>query len=237
MINLTKETKYKQYLFPTTIEEIDEMSGIEFEDFLYWYFKVNNYEVIRSARSNDCGIDLIINFINEETGEQQSIGIQAKRWNSPVPKNELIKMEEGRTLYKLDFLFIVTTSRLTSEAKYYANSKNIEIKERDFVKRILNDLKEIENIYFKDKKLINKEIKIENSLPDIDQEIFNRLKKLRKELAKINKVPAYYIFHDDTLELLSRIKPKTLEDLLLVKGFGDTRVSKYGKEILDCINE
>lgn len=236
MINLTKETKYKQYLFPTTIEEIDEMSGIEFEDFLYWYFRVNNYEVIRSAHSNDCGIDLIVNFTNEETGEKQSIGIQAKRWNSPVPKNELIKMEEGRTLYKLDFLFIITTSRLTSEAKYYANSKNIEIKEREFVIRILNDLKEIDNIYYKDRKpfFCKKE---ETTLPEIDQEIYDKLKKLRKELAKIEKVPAYYIFHDDTLELLSRKKPKNLEELLSIKGFGDTRVSKYGKEIINCINE
>lgn len=64
----------------------------------------------------------------------------------------------------------------------------------------------------------------------------NELKKLRSKLAFLNKTEAYKIYTNDILHNLVDKKPRTIEELKTVKGFGDKKVQKYGKDIIECIN-
>ena len=70
-----------------------------------------------------------------------------------------------------------------------------------------------------------------------DQDLFERLRALRTELARQAKVPAYVIFHDATLLNLAKLQPATEEALLSVPGIGEQKAAKYGEVILQLISE
>ena len=64
-----------------------------------------------------------------------------------------------------------------------------------------------------------------------------RLKKLRIDLAhreSISFLPA--VFDNKTMYQLIRHRPKTLEELKLIKGFGTRRIERYAASVLETIN-
>ncbi len=44
------------------------------------------------------------------------------------------------------------------------------------------------------------------------------------------------IAHNDSLMLMARINPKSRDELVQIKGFGEKRAQKYGDELLQVIN-
>ncbi|KMJ59545.1 ATP-dependent DNA helicase [Bacillus sp. LL01] len=69
-----------------------------------------------------------------------------------------------------------------------------------------------------------------------DNELFERLRKLRKDLAKEEGVPPYVIFPDSTLTEMSKFMPKDEASLLDIKGVGMLKFEKYGEVFLKEIN-
>ncbi len=61
---------------------------------------------------------------------------------------------------------------------------------------------------------------------------FERLRTLRLELARKNNWPAYCVLQDATLLEIARSQPRTMRELLEIKGMGPKRAEKYGKELL-----
>lgn len=57
--------------------------------------------------------------------------------------------------------------------------------------------------------------------------LFQSLKALRLEIARVKGVPAYIVFSDRTLQDMSVKKPKTKSDFLLVTGVGNKKMSEY----------
>ncbi|WP_293685740.1 HRDC domain-containing protein, partial [Spirosoma sp. 48-14] len=66
-------------------------------------------------------------------------------------------------------------------------------------------------------------------------ELFERLRVLRKQLADEQNVPAYVIFTDTTLEDMARQKPTTPDALRNVSGVGERKLQLFGKQFLDEI--
>ena len=65
----------------------------------------------------------------------------------------------------------------------------------------------------------------------------NELKKCRIILTKKYGLgAAFMVFNDETLEILLEKLPRTNLELENIRGFGQLKIEKYGKEILDCIN-
>ena len=62
-----------------------------------------------------------------------------------------------------------------------------------------------------------------------NQELFERLRKLRKKLADEQGFPPYIIMSDQTLQELAQVKPKTMEQFGLIHGIGDFKKQKYGE--------
>ena len=56
-------------------------------------------------------------------------------------------------------------------------------------------------------------------------------------MAKKQNLPAYTIFHDSALLLMSKFKPKNEHDLLEIDGVGPAKMKKYGKSFLELINK
>jgi ATP-dependent DNA helicase RecQ len=61
------------------------------------------------------------------------------------------------------------------------------------------------------------------------------LREWRRSMAKENKVPAYIILHDSTLEELCRRRPSNFADLKQVTGIGEKKADVYGAEILQAL--
>ena len=77
----------------------------------------------------------------------------------------------------------------------------------------------------------------ELSWEGVDQELFDALRGLRKQLATEKSVPPYQIFSDATLRELARMRPSTLAKFRMVYGVGDNKLKEFGAKFLAVIVE
>ncbi|MBT8039805.1 MAG: DNA helicase RecQ [Gammaproteobacteria bacterium] len=68
-----------------------------------------------------------------------------------------------------------------------------------------------------------------------DQELFEKLRTLRRELAEEAGVPPYIVFGDSALVEMSRAKPRDPEEFLAVNGVGKVKLERYGDAFLEVI--
>jgi len=68
-----------------------------------------------------------------------------------------------------------------------------------------------------------------------DPELFESLRKLRRQLADQAKVPAYIIFSDRALTEMATRLPRTPDQFLAINGVGEVKLARYGKAFLDSI--
>ncbi len=73
-------------------------------------------------------------------------------------------------------------------------------------------------------------------LPE-EKTIFYDLKRIRTNLATNANVPPYVIFRDSVLAALAKLKPKNREEMLMVKGVGETNFEKYGRQFLEYLQK
>lgn len=71
----------------------------------------------------------------------------------------------------------------------------------------------------------------------VDNELYAKLKELRKALASKARVPAYVIFTDASLRDMCRKLPKTRQEFLGVSGVGASKAEKYGEKFIKVISE
>jgi ATP-dependent DNA helicase RecQ len=69
------------------------------------------------------------------------------------------------------------------------------------------------------------------------EKVFAGLRTWRTAVAKEQGMPPYVIFHDATLRLIAASPPSTLAGLALVNGVGETKLTRYGQQILDVLAE
>ena len=67
--------------------------------------------------------------------------------------------------------------------------------------------------------------------------LFERLKKLRLEIAREESMPPYIIFSDKTLIDMAAKKPSSKPEMLDVSGVGENKFAKYGERFLEVIEE
>jgi superfamily II DNA helicase RecQ len=65
-----------------------------------------------------------------------------------------------------------------------------------------------------------------------EQELRNKLKQFRTETSRKEKIKPYFIFNNEQMEEIIKVKPKTKEQLLGIKGFGEIKVQKYADGIV-----
>jgi ATP-dependent DNA helicase RecQ len=69
----------------------------------------------------------------------------------------------------------------------------------------------------------------------VDRELFEALRRLRRDLARDRQVSPFIIFTDNTLRELARMRPSTLERMRLIPGVGDKRLRDFGALFLTLI--
>ena len=78
-------------------------------------------------------------------------------------------------------------------------------------------------------------VQAKTTLYGVDLNNYDKLKRLRTFLS--GDKPAYTVATDEELKAVVLALPKTVQDLRAIPGFGPTKVSKYGAEILKAVEQ
>jgi ATP-dependent DNA helicase RecQ len=70
----------------------------------------------------------------------------------------------------------------------------------------------------------------------VDRDLFERLRAVRLDVARARGVPPYVIFHDATLREMARLRPGSLQQLMMVKGIGTRKAEDLGDIFLAAIS-
>lgn len=236
--------KKKLYKFFKNKESVDiliklwhELSPKEYEYFIaYTFEKLLWYKTFVIGGFQDWWID--IKWAKKVDWEFEYIAIQCKRWNVFNIKEKDIKQFYGSVADIKNIhwtkLFFATTNYLTRNAKIHAEKSEITcldcFKMIEIYKQIdwneftayMNEKLEKEN-EIKDNKFKDK-IQIEVWS---NKDLYSLLKDVRKNLAKENNVPAYYIFKDSTLEDMVKRKPRSKMEFLKINWIWEDKYNKY----------
>ena len=65
--------------------------------------------------------------------------------------------------------------------------------------------------------------------------LFERLRRLRKQLADAQSVPPYVVFNDSSLKLMAQQQPQTIADFGEISGVGAHKLAQYGEQFVSEI--
>ena len=80
-----------------------------------------------------------------------------------------------------------------------------------------------------------KRARCEDCPASYDEELFERLREWRKARAEEEKVPAFVVFNDATLQLIAEVRPTSERELLAISGIGRSKLEKYGEDVLGLL--
>lgn len=130
------ENKKRRLLFAFQhfqISDIDNMSGVEFENTLKAIFEELDYRVSTTRVTGDYGVDLIL----EQSGKK--IGVQAKKYTSKVSLDAVQQISSGIMHYNLPEAWVVTNNYFTKSAMNLAHSTNVILIDRDGLTQCVQD--------------------------------------------------------------------------------------------------
>ncbi len=114
-----------------TMEQIDYMTGDEFEILLEALFSTFGFMVYRTHSTGDYGADLIIE--NSKT----RIAVQAKRYSSNVDVSAVQEVVATKSYYSCYEAMVVTNNYFTPAAKKLANANKVLLLDREW---LINEL-------------------------------------------------------------------------------------------------
>lgn len=72
---------------------------------------------------------------------------------------------------------------------------------------------------------------------DIDERVLEELTVWRREISLESKLPAYTILTNSTIEGIAMRLPNDADELIKVDGIGPAKLVRYGKKILEIVNQ
>jgi ATP-dependent DNA helicase RecQ len=81
------------------------------------------------------------------------------------------------------------------------------------------------------------QLKARTGARNFDEQLFERLRRLRRVLADERGIPAFMVFSDATLQDMAAKKPKSLKDMLNVSGIGERKLATYGELFLEEVKK
>ncbi|GGK44139.1 ATP-dependent DNA helicase RecQ [Lutibacter litoralis] len=110
--------------------------------------------------------------------------------------------------------------------------KNNALQLTDFSKKVLFDSKTVnltKPVDYVEQTSVEKSTKAKKAPKDT---LFERLRKLRQEIALAEKIPAYLVFNDATLKEMERARPMSEVDFLDISGVGQRKLEVYGEDFI-----
>jgi ATP-dependent DNA helicase RecQ len=80
--------------------------------------------------------------------------------------------------------------------------------------------------------------KLKNTNDDtvLDEELFKKLRILRRDLSQSENVKPYIIFSDSTLIQIANLRPQSKEELKEIRGVGEKKIDRYGERVLRVVH-
>lgn len=75
----------------------------------------------------------------------------------------------------------------------------------------------------------------EAALPPDAQATLDALRRWRSDTARKEGLPAYIVAYNATLREVAERRPKTLEELASIRGFGPAKLARYGPAVLALV--
>ncbi|MGN0961347.1 MAG: restriction endonuclease [Christensenellales bacterium] len=130
---IIQKKQINKYLSSITLDNIDSLSGDEFEDFLYYLLLSMDFKVKKTKKSHDYGADLIINSKNKK------IVIQCKLYNNHTVGNSAVQeVYTATNYYNASLGVIITNSYFSKPAINLAEKSGIILWNRNTLNKILN---------------------------------------------------------------------------------------------------
>jgi hypothetical protein len=102
-------------------DEINYMSGEQFEEFMAELFHQRGYSVQTTTGSGDQGVDLLLDV------DDRKVAVQLKRWTAPVGNRVISHTLGGMLHYGAQEAWVVTTGSFTPKAKEMARSTGVRL--------------------------------------------------------------------------------------------------------------
>ena len=128
------KTKQKRRIGKYTIDDIDLMTGAEFEEFVGLLFKKMGYSSKVTKQSGDQGLDVIAS----KNGTK--IGIQAKCYSNTVGNSAVQEAVAGKSFYNCDKVIVISNNYFTPAAIELAQSNGVVLWNRDMLKEKIKEL-------------------------------------------------------------------------------------------------
>ncbi len=77
--------------------------------------------------------------------------------------------------------------------------------------------------------------KVTEKLTKAEEAFFEKLREWRRGKAEVGGVPVYIIATNNELTQIVKTKPKNMEALRTIKGIGQKKIEKFGKEVVKLV--
>lgn len=101
--------------------ELDQLSGVEFEEFLAGLFRAQGYAAELTSTSGDYGADLIL------SKDGRRIAVQAKRYVGSVGVQAVQEALSGQAYYQCHTAWVITTGAFTTNALELAQKSGVKM--------------------------------------------------------------------------------------------------------------
>lgn len=245
-----------------SIDDSYKQTGLDKLEFMYRYCVSNNcrHQIIASYFEDDIpACEILCDNCTKGEVNQVDVSVDAQKFLSAVYRsqqrfgtNHIIDILRGSKNQKLlefghDKLKVYGLGANKSKNEWLA----IADKLIDMQALILGEFRvlKIDNLGMKilkgDEKLLIDSDKLGITVKQeeyaevlsFDEELYEKFRNLRRQIALKHEVPAYVIFGDKSLKEFSLKLPTTKEEMLKVNGVGLVKFEKYGKEFINLCKD
>ena len=124
--------RYKKRLCRMQLSQIDRLSGLDFEYYLYYLFKRHGIRTKITSYTHDFGADLILRYHGKK------YVIQAKRWNDSVGIKAVQETIGAMSYYNAHYGAVITNSYFTKSAKELASASQVVLLGRYDLARMMD---------------------------------------------------------------------------------------------------
>lgn len=133
---IIRKKKYNDKVRKSKIQDVDSMTGVQFEYFLKLIFSQKGYKVQTTKVTGDYGADLVM------TAGDKRIVVQAKRYSKRVGIKAIQEVVSSIAYYKASEGWAVTNNEFTDAAVQLAKANGIKLIERNELMNMISQLDE-----------------------------------------------------------------------------------------------
>ena len=131
-----RKIKFRKYQKSDSIDilnisQIDNLSGVEFENLLKQIFEKQGYKVSTTKKSHDYGADLVL-----EKNNRLSI-VQAKCYSKNIGIKAIQEIIAAQKHYRADELFVATNRHFSKDAVILASEHDVRLIDRDVLTKFV----------------------------------------------------------------------------------------------------